>query len=103
MGHIYLGWTSAPSGDGLPTVRFHRTNKKGDPGEEIPNEEVVAGFLASPWNNNGMRLSRALNGYLNAPAENHGLGLGWTPGDPDFERIEDAILAAREESTNARA
>ena len=84
-------------------MRFHRTNKKGDPGEEIPNEEIVAGFLASPWNNNGMRLTRALNGYLNAPAENHGLGLGWTPGDPDFDRIEDAILAARGEARNARA
>jgi hypothetical protein len=78
-------------------LRFHRTNKKGDPGEEVPNEEIVAGFLASPWNNNGMRLNRALNGYLNAPPENHGLGLGWVPGDRDFDRIEDAILTARGE------
>lgn len=78
-------------------MRFHRTNKKGDPGEEIPNEEIVAGFLASPWNNPGLRLTRALNGYLNAPADSHGLGLGWKPGDPDFERIEDDIRTARAE------
>jgi hypothetical protein len=84
-------------------VRFHRTNKKGDPGEEIPNEEIVAGFMASPWNSNGSRLTRALSGYLNAPAESHGLGLGWKPGDPDFERIEDAILTARGETRKARA
>ncbi|HEV7535925.1 MAG TPA: hypothetical protein VGP90_09845 [Acidimicrobiia bacterium] len=84
-------------------MRFHRTNKKGDPGEEIPNEEIVAGFLASPWNHNGMRLARALNGYLNAPKESHGLGLGWDPGDPDFDRIEAAILAARSEKRAASA
>jgi hypothetical protein len=84
-------------------MRFHRTNKKGDPGEEIPNEEIVAGFLASPWNHNGMRLARALNGYLNAPKESHGLGLGWDPGDPDFDRIEAAILAAGSEKRTASA
>lgn len=83
-------------------MRFHRTNKKNDLGEEVPNDEIVAGFLASPWNNNGMRLNRALNGYLNAPTENHGLGLGWKPGDPDFDRIEDAILTARGEKTTSR-
>ena len=84
-------------------MRFHRTNKKGDLGEEIPNDEIVAGFLASPWNHNGMRLTRALNGYLNAPKESHGLGLGWDPGDPDFDRIEAAILAAGSETRAASA
>ena len=75
-------------------MKVYRTIKKADLGEDIPNEELVAGFLASPWNVAGMRLTRALAGYLGAPRESDGLGLGWDPGDPDFERIESAVRAA---------
>jgi hypothetical protein len=75
-------------------MRVYRSNKKTDPGEEIPNEEIVAGFLASPWNNKEMRLLRSLNGYLNAPPESDGLGLGWEPGDLNFDKILEAILDA---------